>query len=70
MFDKRLYDRIIKRDGYCHWTRQLPWEHRNLYMTRPQRRREKLNCRLIADHGVDPDELLWPTYHKPVVYYW
>lgn len=69
MNNHRHYQQIYARDGYCNWTSKLPRDHRNLYMTRPSRRQEKLNCRLIVT-GHDADDLLWPLYHKPVEYYW
>jgi hypothetical protein len=43
------------------------WEHE--MMIQPSRIRQNQRLRLV-ENGIDPDELEWPDYKKPVIYYW
>lgn len=52
-----------------HWD-AAPKAWRNLYMTRPQRRKTKHLCKRIVK-GLDYEGVAFPVgSHKPHVYYW
>ncbi|WCL55601.1 hypothetical protein [Gimibacter soli] len=47
-----------------------PWAWRNLFMTRPKRRKIKFLC-LQVMRGCDAEAIAWPLGNrKPHIYYW
>lgn len=69
---KRHYPRTSSRsrgDSRGYWLRHWPRWHDVLFHSRPFRRRETELLSSVMQ-GRDPDEIAWPRYHRPHVWYW
>lgn len=69
MFDRNeLEDLFIAYAGYNYYSRSPSW-FRNLFETRPSRRKEKKMLDEIKK-GMDGEKFLFPLARKPFVYYY
>lgn len=46
-----------------------PRWHNILFHRRPFRRADKRLAKKVLA-GIDPDNLAWPRFHRPQIYYW
>lgn len=51
------------------WMKNYPRHWDKVFHTRPARARTRLLEQRIL-RGEDPDDLVWPDYRKPHIYYW
>ena len=62
-------------DPHSPWFREWfeggsnPWQWRNYMMTRPARARMKLLLRRVLKGDLDYDDVVFPDYKKPHIYY-
>lgn len=68
---------VHSSQGRVRYTEWHPWKHGMnnpawwdlLFHTRPWRAESRRLERAIL-RGADPDETVWPTHHRPHIYFW
>lgn len=56
-------------DDYFYWMHNPRWWDR-LYSTKPARAETRKLLTAIKKDAIDSEQICWPEYKRPVLYYW